>query len=74
MDYRQRIKDLREDADLSQEAFAEIIGLSRPQYTRYETGTNEMPIKYLIKICKYYDISADYVLGFTNTPNKLPKR
>ena len=42
-------------------------------YARYERGANEMPIRYLIALCKYYNISADYILGFTNARIVLPE-
>ena len=54
MDYRQRIRDLREDADKTQTQIAEYLGTSQTMYARYERGANEMPIRYLVALCKYY--------------------
>ena len=42
-------------------------------YARYERGANEMPIRYLVALCRYYNVSADYILGFTNTKIVLPE-
>ena len=66
MDYRKRIRDLREDADLTQQQIAEILGTSQTMYARYERGANELPIHHLLTLCKYYHVSADYILGLSN--------
>lgn len=73
MYYTQRLEDLRKDNDLTLEELAKDLGMQREQYRRYETGINEIKASFIIKICKYYDVSADYLLGFTNTYKKLPK-
>ena len=70
MKYVKRIRDLREDNDKTQQEIADILGTSQTMYARYERGANEMPIRHLIKLCEYYSVSSDYVLGFTETPNK----
>ena len=72
MNYRQRIRDLREDADKTQTQIAEYLGTSQTMYARYERGANEMPIRFLIALCEYYQVSADYILGFTNRKFPLP--
>ena len=69
---QQRIRDLREDADKTQTQIAEYLGTSQTMYARYERGANEMPIRVLIALCQYYQVSADYILGFTNTKRPLP--
>lgn len=66
MTYQQRIKDLREDHDLTQSQIAEILRIDQRVYSRYETGANEMPIRHLITLCAYYNVSPEYILGFTN--------
>ncbi len=71
MTYQQRIKDLREDHDLTQTQIAEVLKINQRAYSRYETSTNEMPIKHLITLCKYYNVSPEYILGFTNTMKPL---
>ena len=63
MDYVRILRDLREDADKTQTQIAEILGTSQTMYARYERGANELPIRHLITLCKYYHVSADVVLG-----------
>ena len=72
MKYNERIRELREDNDITQKAIADILGTSQTMYARYERGANEMPIRHLITLCKFYKVSADYILGFTNKPE--PKK
>ena len=66
MDYRQRMRDLREDRDLKQRDVAEILGTSQTMYARYERGANELPIRHLLTLCRYYGVSSDYFLGLTD--------
>ena len=73
MYYTQRMEDLRKDNDMTQAEVAEGIGMKREQYRRYETGQNEIKASLIIKVCKFYNVSADYLLGFTNTKSPLPK-
>lgn len=63
MKYIKIIKDLREDNDLTQQEVADYLGTSQTMYARYERGANEMPIRHLIKLCKLYNVSSDYILG-----------
>ncbi|MGN0458528.1 MAG: helix-turn-helix domain-containing protein [Eubacterium sp.] len=63
MQYTKIIRDLREDNDKSQKEVAEYLGTSQTMYARYERGANELPIRHLIKLCKLYNVSADYILG-----------
>lgn len=74
MQYTQRLEDLRKDRDLTQAQVAKLLDLPREQYRRYETGINEAKAGFIIKVCKLYNVSADYLLGFTNTYNNLPKK
>ena len=74
MQYPQRIKDLREDSELKQEEVAKILNTDQSYYSKYERGIREMPIHHLITLCRYYNVSADYILGFTDTPSPLPKK
>ena len=62
-----RIKDLREDHDKTQQEVATILHTSQTMYARYERGANELPLRHLITLCKYYKVSADYILGLNNT-------
>jgi len=63
MKYVKIIRDLREDNDKTQSEIAEYLGTSQTMYARYERGANELPIHHLISLCKYYGVSADYILG-----------
>lgn len=62
MDYKQRIRDLREDADLTQAQVAEFLGTSQTMYARYERGASELPIRHLITLASLYKVSTDYIL------------
>ena len=65
--YVKRIRDLREDHDKTQQEIADLLGTSQTMYARYERGANEMPIRHLLTLCKYYKVSADYILGLKDT-------
>ncbi len=67
--YLRRLKDLREDKDEKQIAIAELLNITRQQYSLYETGKRDLPIKYLSILAKFYNTSSDYILGLTNNPN-----
>ena len=67
--YQHRIRALREDNDLTQTEIAEILGTSQTMYARYERGASELPIRHLISLCKFYNVSADYVLGIQKHKN-----
>ena len=61
--YMQNIRDLREDHDLSQSDVAKVLGTTQQVYSRYETGQNELPIRHLVTLCKFYKVSADSILA-----------
>ena len=61
--YIKIMRDLREDHDKTQQQIAEVLGTSQTMYARYERGANELPIRHLITLCKYYGVTADYLLG-----------
>jgi len=63
MNYIQKIRDLREDADYTQEYVAKYLGTSQTMYARYERGANELPIRHLVRLCELYNVSADFILG-----------
>lgn len=63
--YVKRIRDLREDHDKTQQEIADVLGISQTMYARYERGANEMPIRHLLVLCDYYQVSADYILNRT---------
>lgn len=65
-----RIRDLREDKDLSQTEIAKYLGMSQTGYSKYETGENDIPTQILIKLADYYNTTTDYLLG--RTDKKIP--
>lgn len=66
MNMYQRLRDLRDDHDLSQTQLAKMIGMSQTGYSKYETGENDIPTSILIKLARLYNTSIDYILGETN--------
>lgn len=69
-----RLKDLREDKDLSQEKVAKIINTTQQQYSKYELGIRLIPIDKLCILADYYNTSLDYILGRTNINKIYPKK
>ena len=65
-----RIRDLREDHDKTQSEIADILGTSQTMYARYERGANELPIRHLVALSKFYNVSTDYILGLTDDENR----
>lgn len=61
-----RIRDLREDADKTQQQVADYLNMQRSVYRRYESGEREIPVWAVIKLAKFYQTSTDYILGLTN--------
>ncbi|MBR0368909.1 MAG: helix-turn-helix transcriptional regulator [Clostridia bacterium] len=68
MAYYRRIRELREDHDLTQKDVAEKLGMKQPQYFRYEQGYRDIPTDILIQLADIYNTSIDYLLGRTNNP------
>ena len=66
--YYRRLRDLREDHDLTQMQVAAYLGMKQPQYSRYENGLRDIPTDVLIRLAKLYQTSSDYILGLTNNP------
>lgn len=64
--YYPRLKDLREDHDLTQQKVAEYLGMKQAQYSRYERGLRDIPTDMLIRLAHLYNTSTDYILGLTN--------
>ncbi len=64
--YYSRLKDLREDRDLSQQQISDYLDMKQPQYSRYERGLRDLPTDVLIRLAKLYKTSTDYILGLTN--------
>lgn len=72
----QRIRDLREDRELTQRQLAEVLHISQASYSRYESGALDIPSAALIALAGFYNTSVDYLLGLTNekTPHKRASR
>ncbi|MBQ4572832.1 MAG: helix-turn-helix transcriptional regulator [Clostridia bacterium] len=70
MQYYPRLRDLREDMDLTQDQLVEILKMHKTTYTNYEQGKREPPFELIIKLAKFYNVSTDYIAGLTDNPNK----
>ncbi len=65
--YPERIRELRQDNDLTQTQVAKMLGIAQTTYSQYELYKRPMPIECLVFLCKLYNVSADYILGLSNT-------
>lgn len=74
MDYKLRIRDLREDHDKTQQNIADILGTSQTMYARYERGASELPVRHLIRLAEYYDVSMEYIVGLTDTKTPVIRK
>ena len=68
MDYRIRIRNVREDKDYNQQQIGQLLNKSQQGYGQIEKGTTELKIDDLIILCKFYNLSADYLIGLIDTP------
>lgn len=68
--YPKLLRQLRTETHKSQAELAEVLGTSQTMYARYERGANALPLRHLLTLCEYYDVSADYLLGRTPPPAK----
>ena len=64
--YYERLRDLREDNDLTQAQVAKVLNTTQQVYSRYEMGINEVPLHHLITLSKFYKVSTDYILGLSD--------
>lgn len=71
--YYPRIKNLREDHDLSQQYVADYLQMKQPQYSRYERGLRDIPTDVLIRLAQLYNTSTDYILGLTTNSKPYTK-
>ena len=71
MAYYPRLRDLREDADLTQDELVQILAMPKTTYTNYEQGKREPPFSLIIRLAEMYNVSIDYIAGLTNTPLPL---
>lgn len=70
----ERIRNLREDKDLTQQQVADMLFVNRRTYAAYENGVNSMTPETLVKIAKLHNVSVDYLLELTDNPNPYPKK
>lgn len=71
MEIHERIKALREDHDLKQVDLAAVLSTEQSYYAKYENGKRPIPVDRIIRLCKYYNLSADYILCLTDEPRPL---
>lgn len=71
MKIHERVKALREDNDLTQKELACILNTEQSYYAKYENGKRPIPVDRIITLCKYYNVSADYILCLTDDPRPL---
>jgi len=74
MYYTERLQWIRDCKNITQKEVAEAIGVKQQQYSRYEKGINIMPVTYLTQICKFLNVSSDYILGLSDEPQISTKR
>ncbi len=72
--YFQRLRDLREDMDMSQTQISKILGIHQTVYSRYERGFQNIPIEHLLTLADFYKTSTDYILGRTLIKEPYPKK
>ena len=73
MDYRTRLRNLREDRDLTQLQLGKILNKSQQGYNHIETGRAELKIEDLVRLCEFYNVSADYLVGITDKITPIKK-
>ena len=71
MQLYKRLKDIREDNDKSQAQIADLLGMQQTQYSRYERGERDLPMRHFVTLARYYNVSLDYLAGLIDTPKKL---
>lgn len=72
--YIKKLRDLREDNDLSQEQLCKAINCKQQAYSYYETGARNLPYEILIQLAYFYETSVDYILGLTNIKEPYPRK
>ena len=71
---RLRIRDLREDRDLTQQEIADLLLCDQSLYSKYERGERPLPLALAVKLAVHYNVSLDYLVGLTNQKNPYPKK
>ena len=74
MDYRERLRNIREDRDKTQAEIGRLLNKSQQGYSHIESGRAELKIEDLATLCRFYDLSADYIIGLTEKPASLKRK
>ena len=74
MDYRERLRNIREDRDLTQSEIGKVLNKSQQGYNHIEAGRAELRSDDVITLCQFYDLSADYIIGLVNKPKSFKSR
>ena len=74
MDYRERIRNVREDRDFTQAEIGKLLSKSQQGYNHIEAGRAELKIEDLVTLCRFYDLSADYLIGLVDKPSSFHKK
>ncbi len=69
-----RLKDLREDSDITQKTLADYLHIKQNTYSQYENGQRQLPLELLVALAKYYGTSTDYILELTDVKTPYPKK
>ena len=74
MDYRERLRNIREDRDLTQAEIGKLLNKSQQGYNHIEIGRAELKIEDLATLCRFYDLSADYIIGLIHKPTSFKQK
>ena len=74
MDYRERIRNVREDRDLTQAEIGKLLNKSQQGYNHIEAGRAELKIEDLVTLCRFYNLSADYLIGLVDKPSSFHEK
>ena len=74
MDYRERIRNVREDRDFTQAEIGKLLNKSQQGYNHIEAGRAELKIEDLVTLCRFYDLSADYLIGLVDKPSSFHEK
>ena len=74
MDYRERLRNIREDRDLTQAELGKVLNKSQQGYSHIETGRAELKIDDLVALCRFYDLSADYIIGLVDKQTSYKRK
>lgn len=69
-----RIREIREDRDISQKEISELLMCDQSLYSKYELGKRELPLRIAAKLAKHYGVSVDYLIGLTDNPEPYPRK